>query len=136
MNNPISHSLVTHLEFLWFNIEDLTSKWETDLILGRHDSRSNITLVIGKNDSVLLQSIYSGLKWNLLKLLEKINELNTTFYLTKWYIINTNDDNNVDKSVRIELPSRWYERIVFWDLIASFEKEIQIWLKELSEFYI
>ena len=129
MNNPISSSIVTHLEFLGFNIEDGTNDGPSDILYCKHESRSNIIAFISKNDIIILQSTYSWIEWNSMKLLEKINEIHSRVSFTRWYIVDLSEK---DKNIRIEMSLKWYNRQDFWEAVESFEKEISINLPELS----
>ena len=128
MNNPISNSISAHLEFLGFKVEDNTEKDNLDVLLCKHDSKSNIRILIFNEDTIIFQSTYSWLEWKHSDLFEKINTIHSKVNWTRWYLTDLDEKT---PSVVIETIFKGYSKQSFGEIIETFEKEIQWGLQEI-----
>ena len=134
MKNSISNQVCNHLEFLGYKVEDLSGDGETDVIVGKHDKRSNLILRITKNNTILLSARYSVSKSNKIiteKFLNVLNSVNSKSLFTKWYY-----EEDVEHTITlcIETFALNYDKQAFGSIVDTIEAEVLEYMKEFTEF--
>ncbi|MFA5917446.1 MAG: hypothetical protein WC850_04420 [Candidatus Gracilibacteria bacterium] len=135
-NREIASQIKNHLEFFGFDIEvqEGTKDFENIFIIGRSEKRSNVTINILNENTILATSQYSIEKTDtekkLLKIYEIINDINTKSFITKW---TYSKDNEGESSISIEVYINKYEKIDFGKKMEIMEEEIRTYLNLLSD---
>lgn len=131
----IANQFKDHLEFLWFNIDDIEENEDPNnsrvLLISTHQKRSNLLINILSEDFVLISARYtyetSTEKDKLLDIYTKINNVNSNCLLTRWYFNKWEDKDGL---INIEFWMRAYSKIDFTRNLDLMEEEIRsyVWL--------
>ena len=137
MKNSLTKSIVEHLEFLWFNVEDWNSEdEEIDIIHTSHESYSNISFRVFDDNTILFNSKYNFFENNMSitnEFLEALNTVNKSSRFTKWYYREV-EENKVLLCIESWIFTFEYNRQKFGSIIITYEDEIKKYLKEFKKF--
>lgn len=134
MKNSISNQVYNHLEFLGYKVEDISGDSDIDIIIGKHDKRSNLILRITNNNTILLAARYIVSKNNKIitdKFLNILNSVNSKSVFTKWYY---EEDKDKGITICIETFTLNYDKQAFGSIVDILEGEVSEYMKLFSEF--
>jgi len=124
--------IVSHLEFLGYEIDDLKVK-EGFTYIAKHSNKSNLLVRIF-NNTCILTTRWSGFQIKALKsrdFFEIMNEVNTET-MGKWYYEVNEEQQTV--TILTEMDYYDYNKTTFGNLIDNLEKEVQLYLQKFSKF--
>lgn len=125
-------AIITHLEFLGFELEDLKAD-KGHLFIAKNVNRSNL-LVRMLDNMVILTARYGGFDGKALKsrdFYQAINSVNQTA-ISKWYY-DIDDEGNI--TIVIEADYYDYSKTTFATFLENFEKEVQGHIVAFEKFY-
>lgn len=128
INKRIVNQFKNHLEFLWYDIEELewTKELENAFILCKSEKRSNVTINVLNENNILGSSRYMIGKIEsdnqLLNIYETLNKINTQSFISKW---SYSLDTDWESIVTIEIFIMKYDKFDFWKQIELMEEEIK-----------
>lgn len=132
INRRVANQFKNHLDFLWFEVEDLSESKKDGrvLIIWKHEKRSNLIVHVIGEDSVLISSRYRLKKVStpekLVQIYEALNKTNSAVLLTRWAY----SEDDEDSLIVIETFLRGYNKAITWKNLDLMESEIgsYIWL--------
>ena len=132
MKNSISHKIYNHLEFLGYKVEDVETKNDIDMIIGKSEEKSNLILMILKGIIYITAQYIIGKEKDVdtKKLLIELNKVNSDSIITKWFYVKG------DKGLVIKIctSSFGYEKERFSKLLDRLEKEVTLAMPQFSKF--
>lgn len=137
MKNPITKQIFSHLEFLGYQVKEISeeSEMDNDYLVAESESKSNLILSIYKNSSVSISTRYtfSDSKAAVTqRFLDALNSENAKSIYSKVYYREKEDKKVV---LEIETFVVGYEKQAFVMVIDSLEREVGIYLRNLKEYY-
>lgn len=129
-NLSIANQFKNHLEFLWFDIDDIEENEDPKdarvLLISRHQKRSNLLIHVLSEDFILISAKYgheTSLEDNkLFDIYSKINIINSNCLITRWFFSKWEVKDWV---IHVEFWMRAYNKIDFAKNIDLMEDEIR-----------
>lgn len=136
-NIAIANQFKNHLEFLWFDIDDIDENKDLNdarvLIISRHQKRANLLINILSEDFILISAWYNYETSlgddKLLDIYSKINIINSNCLVTRWFFSKWEEKDWV---INVEFWMRSYSKIDFAKNLDLMEDEIRLNISQFT----
>lgn len=134
--NWLSWQIKDHLEFIWYECEELDSQGDICTLACKNVSKSNLIIACNiKVGIAFLRARYTVNQEKNIKLDQKyfeiFNNINTKSSVSKRYS-SVDDDGIV--VINIEWTFNWYEKKSFGTFIELFENEVKSYIWSFNEY--
>lgn len=137
-NISIANQFKNHLEFLWFDIDDIDENEDPNdarvLLISKHQKRSNLLINVLSEDFILVSARYnydtSLENDKLLDIYSKINIINSSCLVTRWFFSKWEDKDWV---INVEFWMRAYSKIDFAKNLDLMEDEIRANMSQFTD---
>lgn len=138
INIGIANQFKNHLEFLWFDIDDIDENEDLNdarvLLISRHQKRSNLLINVLSEDFILVSARYnyetSLENDKLLDIYSKINIINSSCLVTRWFFSKWEVKDWV---MNVEFWMRAYSKIDFAKNLDLMEDEIRANMSQFTD---